>query len=196
MYIKIIKHTKDTVQFLIIGIDIPLANALRRVIINSVPTWAIELVQFEHNTTVMHDEFIAHRLGLFPLTSSINPNCEEVHFSLDVTAESNIEEWTSDLLKSDCDDVILAIDGIPIVKAARGQKLVLTAIAKMGTGFEHSKWSPVSVCFFEKKPEGFIFHIETIGSLKPKDIVQKAIGILCDKLKNCMATVKITNHNC
>jgi len=35
---------------------------------------AIEMVEIETNTTVLPDEFIAHRLGMVPLQSS---NCDE-----------------------------------------------------------------------------------------------------------------------
>ncbi len=44
-----------------------MANALRRILISEVPTLAIEFVEFHENTTVLQDEYIAHRLGLIPL---------------------------------------------------------------------------------------------------------------------------------
>ncbi len=34
------------------------------------PTVSVDLVEFYNNTTVLNDEFLAHRLGLIPVFSS------------------------------------------------------------------------------------------------------------------------------
>lgn len=48
-----------------------------------IPTVAIDMVEIEINTTVLPDEFIAHRLGMVPLMSS---NCDEaIRYTRDCT---------------------------------------------------------------------------------------------------------------
>ena len=54
-------------EFDLIGVDASVANALRRIMIGEVPTMAIENVYIYNNTSVMHDEILAHRLGLIPI---------------------------------------------------------------------------------------------------------------------------------
>ena len=67
--IKIHSMSEDKMTFTISEIDTSIANALRRIMIAEVRTLAIDLVSIEANTSVLFDEFIAHRLGLLPIWS-------------------------------------------------------------------------------------------------------------------------------
>lgn len=53
-----------------------------------VPTIAIELVEIESNTTVLNDEYIAHRLGLVPFVSS------RVHDMKTIYEATEDDDWT------------------------------------------------------------------------------------------------------
>jgi DNA-directed RNA polymerase II subunit RPB3 len=57
------------VKFRLSGVDNSFANGLRRIFLSEIPTLAITVVELTHNTSVFHDEFLAHRIGLVPLKS-------------------------------------------------------------------------------------------------------------------------------
>lgn len=67
--IKIVHATSTLVKFTLTNTDVSVANSLRRVILAEVPTMAVETVNVEENDSVIFDEFLAHRMGLLPLTS-------------------------------------------------------------------------------------------------------------------------------
>ncbi|KAI3919540.1 hypothetical protein MKX01_018363 [Papaver californicum] len=81
--IKIRSIKDDYMKFELRDTDPSMANALRRIMLSEVPTIAIDLVEIEVNSTVLNDEFIAHRLGLIPLVSD---RAMEMRFSRDCDA--------------------------------------------------------------------------------------------------------------
>lgn len=179
--IKIREMRDDYLKFELRDTDASIANALRRVMIAEVPTVAIDLVEIEVNSSVLNDEFIAHRLGLIPLTSEramamrFSRDCDvcdgdgqceycsvEFHLRARCVGDQTLDVTSKDLLSSD--HTVVPVDfadstspddsrGIIIVKLRKGQELRLRAIARKGIGKDHAKWSPAATVTFMYEPE-------------------------------------------
>lgn len=181
--IKIREVKDDYLKFELRNTDVSIANALRRVMIAEVPTIAIDLVEIEVNSSVLNDEFIAHRLGLIPLTSEramsmrFSRDCDacdgdgqceycsvEFHLRAKCITDQTLDVTSKDLYSSD--PSVVPVDfsdstgydsseqrGIVIVKLRRGQELRLRAIARKGIGKDHAKWSPAATVTFMYEPE-------------------------------------------
>jgi len=167
----------ETIIFDLKGVDVSLANALRRLMIADVPTVSIDLVEVIENSSVLCDEFLAHRLGLIPLDSTkaselVKPyeytgdddTATDVHLELNVRCQSDqTRDVTSDDLISH-DERVKPVSfggtgggsaksgGILIAKLRKNQQLSLKCIARKGTGKDHAKWSPVATAVFKYTP--------------------------------------------
>ncbi|EJD02966.1 insert subdomain of RNA polymerase alpha subunit [Fomitiporia mediterranea MF3/22] len=94
--VRIRENKKDRVNFVLENVDLSFANSIRRVMMADVPTLAIDIVELEMNTSVLPDEFIAHRLGMVPLIST---NCEEaIRYNRDCTCEVHCDFCTVSLM--------------------------------------------------------------------------------------------------
>ncbi|KAL1933347.1 hypothetical protein VTP01DRAFT_7437 [Rhizomucor pusillus] len=179
--ISIRELTHDRINFILSDADLSVANALRRVMIAEVPTVAIDMVEFETNTSVLADEFIAHRLGMVPIDSreverlkytrdctcaQYCPDCSvelTLHVVCDVQDERK-DVTSRDLISSNPSFVPVTQDrndpGVLLVRLGRGQELKLKCIAKKGVAKEHAKWSPVSGVAFEYDPYNKLRHTQ------------------------------------
>lgn len=198
--IKIVE--KDNNHIVIEFNDVPrqYVNALRRLSISQVPTFAIDDVVILENSSVMHDEAVAHRLGLIPLRTDLKRfvmphlcDCKStlgcskcrVLLVLDAESQDKTKVITSADLTSE-DDVVKPVSHeIPIVSLAPGQKLKFEAYARLGIGKIHAKWQPTSVAVVKdgKNADDSILVIESNGSLTPIEIVEEASKILEAKMK-------------
>ena len=182
--------------------DIPrqYVNALRRLSISQVPTFAIDDIVILENSSVMHDEAIAHRLGLIPLRTDLQRfvmphlcDCKStlgcskcrVLLVLDAESQDKTKVISSAELISE-DEVVKPVNNeIPIVSLAPAQKLKFEAYARLGIGKSHAKWQPTSVAVVKdgKGEDDSILVIESNGSLTPQEIVLEAAKILGSKIK-------------
>lgn len=170
MEIEVIKNKdKNRLNFIIRGSNDTFVNALRRTIISEVPTLAIEDIILVENTSPVLDEMVAHRMGLIPLTApadefTVASECENcggegcqfcsVSLTLDVEANSTDEMtvYSKDLISNDS-KIAPVSEKIQIAKLGPGQKITLEAIAMLGRGKDHAKWSPVVTCSYRYYPK-------------------------------------------
>ncbi len=153
MKITIHENTDEKVAFTIKDIDVVYANTLRRLMLGEVPTMAIEEVTFSKNDSVLYDEILAHRLGLIVLKTDLKSynmmsvckckgaGCPQCQLKLSLKVEGPKTVYAEDLVSKD-PAVIPVYPKTILVKLLEGQQLELEATAILGTGKEHSKWSP------------------------------------------------------
>lgn len=199
--IDILENTDEKIVIRFINAPRQYVNAIRRISINEVPTLAIDDVVILENSSVMHDEAVAHRLGLIPLRTDLlrfvlPDDCDcnstlgcakcRVLLSLDSEANEKTRMVTSGDIVSE-DDVVKPLSTeIPIIVLAPAQKLKFEAYARLGFGKDHAKWQPTSASVVTdgKDENESILTIETNGALTAQETVSAAIERLNLKIKN------------
>ncbi|KAJ1505694.1 45 kDa subunit of RNA polymerase II [Coelomomyces lativittatus] len=158
--VSIREYTSSEIKLILEDVDLSMANAIRRVMIAEVPTIAIDLVEIETNTSVLVDEYIAHRLGLIPLRSE---KAKQLKYTRDCTCDTycrqcsieftlhkrcdgdrTLEVTSQDLMVTHPEHVSIRPvtynedQGIILLKLRKNQEIKLKCIAKKVSSLRNS----------------------------------------------------------
>lgn len=166
------------------------ANTLRRNLMD-IPTLTIDDVEIFVNTSPIHDEFIAQRLGLIPILSTELCPCELISngddvktckiccqkYELKVKAPLNrpILNVTSSDLRCLSSGERNLIPDLLLVILAPGQELDLIATTRKGSPDLHIKWSAFDNIWFTPDPiikDKVKFTVDLTGSIPPKNFIE------------------------
>jgi DNA-directed RNA polymerase alpha subunit len=150
-------------------------NRFRQTLMKEVPTLAIDRVDMHENDSPHHDEYIAHRLGLIPLT--LGEWSDDTILELHVHATTEVRNVTSEDLKSNT-SIIPVDNDVLICKLFIGQTLHLRAYIKLGTSKVHAKWCPITNITWKFQEDHYLVSIETIGNIDSRLLIEKAIEFL------------------
>ena len=199
--VNILERTDEKIVIKFNNVPRQYVNAIRRISISEVPTLAIDDVVILENSSVMHDEAIAHRLGLVPLLTNLDRfvmphecDCKStlgcskcrVLLVLDSEANEKTKVVTSGELVSEDEHIKPVSKDIPIITLAPGQKLKFEAYARLGIGRDHAKWQPTSAAIVKdgKDENESILVIETNKALTAEETLMAAIDKINSKIKN------------
>jgi DNA-directed RNA polymerase subunit L len=166
-------------KFDLVNSKTSLANAIRRICINEVPTIGFDTIDYQNssirvieNTTSLNNEFILHRIGIIPINIK-DPNSFDISnylFQLNVSNDTNstINVTTKDFkvlnLSTNQEEDTLSFfppdvdsnDNILIVKLkpnpnGEGEKINIEGNASLGNGLVNSRYTPTCVSIYINK---------------------------------------------
>ncbi|MBS3127192.1 DNA-directed RNA polymerase subunit D [Candidatus Woesearchaeota archaeon] len=171
------ERKKNKFSFLIKGGSEIFANTIRRMILEEVPTLAVEDVEIKENNSALYDEMVALRLGLIPIKTDISTyrlpeNEDEIEqksarCTLQIKLKAAKKGYVyAEEAESGDPKCTFVYPKMPIVKLLPKQKIDLTMTAVMGQGKQHAKWSP-GWAYYKKEP------MIKIGNVKdPEKIIK------------------------
>lgn len=159
MRLKQLEKSENKIKFILEGVTPAFANSLRRAAMFNMPTLAIEDIYFTKNNSALYDEQIASRLGLTPIKTKQNLNiceecsckgegCKKCEIKLKLKIAGPCMVYAKNLEGKNAEPVYL---NIPIALLLKDQEIDLTAVAILGRGRDHAKWSPCLV-FYRQYP--------------------------------------------
>ncbi len=175
LYMNIIEKNDKNIVFRAI-METALANALRRSVME-VPILAIDEAEIYKNDSALYDEVIAHRLGLVPLKMDKSMTDKtEVELKLVKTGHGFVHSGD---LKGKAEVVY---ENMPITLLEEDKEIEIVAVARIGHGINHAKFSPGIANYNIGENKEITFSIESFGQKTAEKILTEAIEVLKNNL--------------
>jgi len=213
--IKLINKSNEKISFKT-DMGISLANAIRRSA-NYIPILAVDYLEITKNDSALYDEIIAHRVGLVPLKNEDlrlpedcdcekEEGCGKCATKLKLSTSGPCTVYSTDISPKGS-----VLYKMPITILGKDQELEFVAVAKMGRGVQHAKFSPGLIYYRysedlekeddesfkkiveeSKKDESkeLTINIESWGQIPAKEIFTSSIEIINKEIKELVKKVK------
>ncbi len=210
MEMKLLSQDKGIIRFVVKGTSPAELNAYRRVIVNKLPSMAIDTVEIMENSSALYDEMLAHRLGLIVLKTDVESynmkskckckgaGCARCTLDLTLDVEGPCIVYAEQFKSKD--PAVTPVHGKTIIaKLLNKQRIKLIAHAVISTGKDHIKFSP-GLMFYQGYPNikiGSIKSAEGVANICPTKVFEVENKKL--KIKNinacmlCKACVDAAN---
>lgn len=208
------KYWPEIVKFEIYGVRCTVANSIRRVIMSEFPT---KILTFDENKYTCNDgynleDYIKTRISSIPIQQNI-PKDAKFHLNvINNTKEIFMDVKSRELNCSYCDEVFtlckletskfLKIDDIYVAEMTAeefGPATIAANVASIpiksdGSDVEKfNGFSKTGLSTSISNPTNFRISITTLGTMKPKEIIKRAVNIIIERLKNVL-TYKPTQY--
>ncbi|HLD00399.1 MAG TPA: DNA-directed RNA polymerase subunit D [Candidatus Nanoarchaeia archaeon] len=193
MALKIEKIREDKknnkIVLLLKGISDVYANTIRRLIIEEVPTLAVEDLEIKDNNSALYDEMLALRLGLIPIKTDLKSynlkanckcggeGCAQCELKISLKSSKKGYVYAGEAQSSDPNCTFVQEEML-VVKLLSKQKIQVNMTAVLGQGKDHAKWSP-GWAFYKHEP------VVKLGKVKNPELIAKkstdGVFVLKDK---------------
>ncbi len=148
--------------FLMEGADEVFANTIRRLVLEEVPTLAIEDLEIKDNNSALFDEMLGLRLALVPIKTDLKSyelkakckcngeGCARCELKLTLKATKKGLVYAEEIESTD-PKCVPVYPKMPLVKLLSKQKVDMQLTAILGQGKDHAKFCP-GHAFYGKEP--------------------------------------------
>ena len=207
MFSKIIE--KDDFLKFSISKDVSksVVSGIRRTVLSNIKTVAFDNIEFNKNSTSLHNEVLSHRIGLIPVTIENIDDYEKYTFELNVNSSDHKSGFVNtDDIKVFVDDVEISenekkkmfiqkpnpilITRFPKIIKNEYQEIDVKFKLKQGFGAKNSKFATTTVCTSVAEKDEYKFMLESVGLVSCNKIVNDSFDVLISMLEDMRQKLK------